>query len=83
MATRKLITKNINIASGAYIGRDGEMWVDTVTNLLKISDGATPGGVVITTDGVEGTTWAAITDINNAAGPNAIAIGSQALQTQE
>ena len=34
-----------------YIGRDGELWVDTVSNLLKISDGATPGGVVVTTDG--------------------------------
>ena len=54
MATRQIISKHINVASGDYIGRDGEMWVDTVTNLLKISDGATPGGVVITTDGAGG-----------------------------
>jgi hypothetical protein len=51
MATRKLVSKHVNVASGDYIGRDGELWVDTVSNLLKISDGATPGGVVITTDG--------------------------------
>ena len=51
MATRQIISKSINVASGAYIGKDGELWVDTVSNLLKISDGATPGGVVITTDG--------------------------------
>ena len=78
MATRKLVSKHVNVASGDYIGRDGELWVDTVSNLLKISDGATPGGVVVTTDGGDGITWAAITDINNAAGPDTVAIGRNA-----
>ena len=66
MATRQIISKSINVASGDYIGRDGEIWVDTVTNTLKVSDGATPGGVVITTDGTSGGAWADITNINNA-----------------
>ena len=78
MATRQIISKSINVASGAYIGKDGELWVDTVSNLLKISDGATPGGVVITTDGDITSTWANITDINNAAGPDTVAIGRNA-----
>ena len=66
MATRKIISKNINAASGAYVGKDGEMWVDTNTNLMKISDGATPGGVIVTTDGTSGGAWADITNISNA-----------------
>jgi len=45
MATRKLISKNIIADSTQYIGKDGELWVDTDTNKLKISDGATAGGV--------------------------------------
>jgi hypothetical protein len=83
MATRKLVSKHVNAASGDYIGRDGELWVDTVTNLLKISDGATPGGVVLTTDGDITSTWANITDINNAAGPSKIAVGNLAGETTQ
>jgi len=45
VATRKLISKNINSDSTQYIGKDGELWVDTDTNKIKISDGATAGGV--------------------------------------
>lgn len=78
MATRQIISKNINIASGAYIGKDGDMWIDTDTNLLKISDGATAGGVVITTDGTSGGAWADITNISNATGPTKIIIGKNA-----
>ena len=79
MATRKLNSKNIQIDSTAYIGKDGEIWIDTDTNLLKISDGTTAGGVVITTDGAGGaTTWADITDINNISGPTSVVIGQSA-----
>ena len=78
MATRQIVSKNINVASGAYIGKDGEMWVDTNTNLLKISDGATPGGVIVTTDGTSGGAWADITNISNANGPTSVVIGKNA-----
>ena len=78
MATRKIISKNINAASGAYVGKDGEMWVDTNTNLMKISDGATPGGVIVTTDGTSGGAWADITNISNASGPTSVVIGKNA-----
>jgi hypothetical protein len=78
MATRQIISKSINVASGDYIGRDGEIWVDTVTNTLKVSDGATPGGVVITTDGTSGGAWADITNISNANGPTSVVIGQDA-----
>ena len=78
MATRKIISKNINAASGAYVGKDGEMWVDTNTNLMKISDGATPGGVIVTTDGTSGGAWADITNISNANGPTSVVIGKNA-----
>ena len=80
MATRKLNSKNIQIDSTAYIGKDGEIWIDTDTNLLKISDGTTAGGVVITTDGGGGgaTTWATLGDKNNADGPLTVALGINA-----
>ena len=82
MATRKLISKNIIANSTQYIGKDGEMWVDTDTNKLKISDGATAGGVDLVGVGGGGgggaTTWAGITDIDNGSGPFKIAIGRDA-----
>jgi hypothetical protein len=78
MATRQIVSKNINVASGAYIGKDGEMWIDTNTNLMKISDGATPGGVIVTTDGTSGGAWADITNISNANGPTSVVIGKNA-----
>ena len=80
MATRKLNSKNIQIDSTAYIGKDGDIWIDTESNLMKISDGVTPGGVVITTDGagVANVAWAAINDISNISGPTSVVIGQNA-----
>ena len=79
MATRKIVSKHVNVASGAYVGRDGELWVNTVTNTMKISDGTTPGGATLITDGSAGATaWATITDINNASGPDTVTIGRNA-----
>jgi len=48
MATRKIVNKHINQSSSTYVGQDGELFYDTVTNTLKISDGTTPGGVDLT-----------------------------------
>ena len=79
MATRKIVSKHIAHAATSYVGVDGEIWVDTVTNLLKVSDGSTPGGAVVTSGG----TWASITNINNASGPNKIAIGTNAGSTSQ
>ena len=44
MATRSIISKNIAESSSTYVGVDGELILDTVTNTLKISDGTTAGG---------------------------------------
>ena len=51
MATRKIVNKHINQSSSTYVGQDGELFYDTVTNTLKISDGTTPGGTTLITDG--------------------------------
>jgi hypothetical protein len=50
MATRKLVSKHISASSSTYVGRDGELVLDTVNNTLKVSDGSTPGGVTLNTD---------------------------------
>ena len=51
MATRKIVSKHIAHAATSYVGRDGELVLDTDTNTLKITDGSTPGGVALNTDG--------------------------------
>ena len=51
MATRKIVNKHINQSSSTYVGVDGELFYDTETNTLKISDGNTPGGITLNTDG--------------------------------
>lgn len=56
MATRSVISKNIAEASSTYVGVDGELILDTVTNTLKISDGSTAGGVTLTTSSNSGAT---------------------------
>ena len=38
MGTRKLISKAVNAVATDYIGEDGELWVDTVSNLMKINN---------------------------------------------
>ena len=80
MGTKQIISKNISADSTQYIGKDGELWVDTVTNKMKISDGTTPGGVDLAGLGGGGgaTTWADITNINNASGPSKVAVGTLA-----
>jgi hypothetical protein len=51
MATRKIVNKHINESSSTYVGVDGELFYDTESNTLKISDGSTAGGITLNTDG--------------------------------
>ena len=85
MGTKQIISKNISANSTEYIGKDGELWVDTDTNKIKISDGATAGGVDLVGLGGGGgaTTWATLGDKNNADGPLTIALGLQAGETNQ
>jgi len=46
MTTRKLTTKAITPSATTYVGRTGEIFYDTATATLKLSDGATAGGNV-------------------------------------
>jgi hypothetical protein len=45
MPTRKLTSKAITPSAAAYVGKTGEIFFDTATATLKLSDGATAGGV--------------------------------------
>jgi hypothetical protein len=83
MATRKIVNKHINQSSSTYVGVDGELFYDTETNTLKISDGTTPGGTTLTTDGA-GTAYTPIVSIIRAqrtAGGNANEVGRWTLTT--
>jgi hypothetical protein len=48
MSTRIVTTKHIAQSATTFVGRDGELIIDDVNNTLKISDGTTAGGVVLT-----------------------------------
>jgi hypothetical protein len=80
MATRKIVTKNINTTVAAYVGQDGELFYDTVTNTLKISDGTTAGGATVVTDGTgtSGITGVGTVGAVTVAGDYAVALGSGA-----
>ena len=45
MTTRKLTTKAITKSATTYVGRTGEIFYDTATATLKLSNGATAGGM--------------------------------------
>ena len=47
MTTRKLTTKAIAKSATTYVGRTGEIFYDTATGALRISNGSAAGGVVI------------------------------------
>jgi hypothetical protein len=76
MATRKIVNKHINQSSSTYVGQDGELFYDTVTNTLKISDGTTAGGASLNTDG--GITGVGTVGAVTVAGDYAVALGSGA-----
>ena len=83
--TKQIISKNIKATATAYVGRDGEVWVDPVNNTLRIGDGTTAGGILLTGGGGGGgaTTWATLGDKNNANGPSEIALGESAGLTNQ
>ena len=68
-------------AATDYIGRPGDIFWDQANGALRVSDGATAGGTLIGGGGA--TTWAAITNINNANGPDNIAVGNSAGLTNQ
>ena len=72
MTARKLTTKAIAESASTYIGKAGEIFYDTATATLKLSDGSTPGGVSLGISGV-GTVGPA-----TVAGDYAVALGSYA-----
>jgi hypothetical protein len=74
MTTRKITTKAVGQSVSTYVGKDGELFYDTVTNSLKISDGSTPGGVSLSTDG--GITGVGTVGAVTVAGDYAVALGS-------
>ena len=45
--SRRIITKENHMAVSDYVGHQGELFYDTVSGVLKISDGSTPGGINI------------------------------------
>jgi hypothetical protein len=61
MATRKFKFKHIAQSASTHVGDTGELILDTATNTLKVSDGSTPGGVTLNTDGSVGTDIQTIT----------------------
>jgi len=73
MTTRKITTKAVGQSVSTYVGKDGELFYDTVTNSIKISNGSTPGGVNLSTGGITGV--GTVGDVT-VAGDYAVALGS-------
>ena len=73
MTTRKITTKAVGQSVSTYVGKDGELFYDTVTNSIKISDGSSPGGVNLSTGGITGV--GTVGDVT-VAGDYAVALGS-------
>ena len=77
MTTRKIDTKAVGAVFSTYIGKAGELFYDTASNTLKISDGSTPGGVTLSTDGSGGgITGVGTIGTVTVAGDYAVALGS-------
>ena len=74
MTARKLTTKAIAKSASTYIGKAGELFYDTVTATLKISNGTTPGGATLSSDG--GITGVGTGGAVTVAGDYAVALGS-------
>ena len=77
MTTRKIDTKAVGAVFSTYIGKAGELFYDTASNTLKISDGSTPGGATLSTDGsAGGITGVGTVGTVTVAGDYAVALGS-------
>lgn len=91
MTTRKIDTKAISNPTSSYVGKRGELFYDTVTRSLRISDGVTPGGnipvawPVANTTGATGPTNIAIGQNagGGTMGPNGVSIGTGAGQANQ
>ena len=79
MTTRKIPTKAIAQSVSTYVGRIGEIFYDTSSATLKLSDGATAGGVVF----AGGSASWPVTNTAGASGPTLIAIGQNAGLTSQ
>jgi hypothetical protein len=53
MAIQEFFTsRNNGIGNGAaYVGQDGRLWYDPGTNTIRVSDGNTPGGTIVSGGG--------------------------------
>lgn len=47
MATRKILYKHIAQTASTYIGRAGELILDTVNKTIRLADGSTAGGTTV------------------------------------
>lgn len=54
--SQDFFTSRVNIDDGnTRIGQKGRLWYDSITNTIRISDGVTPGGIVVSANGGVGT----------------------------
>ena len=50
--TQDFFTSRNNFGDGnTRIGKEGRLWYDSITNTIRVSDGVTPGGIVISAGG--------------------------------
>jgi hypothetical protein len=40
-------TEGNQIAGDTFVGQRGRLWYDPVTNTFRVSDGNTPGGIIV------------------------------------
>lgn len=58
--TQDFFTSRNNFGDGnTRIGQTGRLWYDSITNTIRVSDGVTPGGIIISASGGGGGTGAA------------------------
>ena len=51
--TQDFVTSRRNYNDGdSRIGQIGRLWYDSATNTIRISDGVTPGGIIVSADSV-------------------------------
>ena len=79
MTTRKLTSNAIAKSATTYVGRTGEIFYDTATATLRLSNGSTAGGVAFS----GGAAIWPVTNTSGASGPTNIAIGLYAGDTSQ
>lgn len=50
MSIQKFFTSRSPAAGNLFVGQEGRLWFDSVTHIIYYSDGATPGGIPITSN---------------------------------